>query len=73
MRDTDIATLLNKGVSYLIVGANFVIRTVIISLVKFIGKDTESEQTRLITNGVFVVQFFNTGFLLLLVNANLAE
>lgn len=28
---------------------------------------------RLITNGVFIVQFFNTGILLLLVNANLAE
>ena len=39
----------------------------------YIGKDTETEQTKLITNGVFLVQFFNTGFLLLLVNANLSE
>ena len=27
----------------------------------------------MITNGVFIVQFFNTAFLLLLVNANLTE
>ena len=39
----------------------------------YIGKPTETEQTKLITNGVFLVQFFNTGILLLLVNANLAE
>ena len=45
----------------------------IIKLIIYIGKDTESEQTRLITNGVFVVQFFNTALLLLLVNANMSE
>lgn len=45
----------------------------IIKLITYIGVDTESEQTRLITNGVFVVQFFNTALLLLVVNANLAE
>ena len=45
----------------------------IIKLIIYIGKDTESEQTRLITNGVFIVQFFNTALLLLMVNANLAE
>lgn len=49
------ASLINSGVSYLIVGVNFVLRNIIIALIKFIGKDTESEQTRLITNGVFVV------------------
>lgn len=37
----------------------------------YMAKTTESEQTELITNVVFVCQFFNTAILLLLVNANL--
>ncbi|CDW85661.1 UNKNOWN [Stylonychia lemnae] len=63
----------SSAVQYMIIGINFVLRLVIIKLIIFIGKDTESEQTKLITNGVFVVQFFNTAFLLLLVNANMTE
>jgi len=39
----------------------------------YIGKETESEQTELITDGVFIVQFFNTALLLLAANANLTE
>lgn len=60
-------------VKFAIIGINYVLRLFIISLIMYIGKDTESEQTRLITNGVFIVQFFNTALLLLMVNANLAE
>jgi len=60
-------------VQYLIVAINFILRLFIIKLIFFIGKDTESEQTKLITDGVFIVQFFNTALLLLLVNANLEE
>ena len=52
---------------------NFILRKVIISLIIYIGKDTQSEQALLITNGVFIVQFFNTAFLLLMVNANMSE
>jgi hypothetical protein len=57
----------------MIVAINYILRVFIIKLIIYIGKDTESEQTRLITNGVFIVQFFNTGLLLLAVNANLKE
>ena len=57
----------------MIVAINYVLRLFIIKLIIYIGKDTESEQTRLITNGVFIVQFFNTAFLLLMVNANMTE
>jgi len=39
----------------MIVGINFVLRLIIIKLIIYLGKDTESEQTRLITNGVFIV------------------
>lgn len=59
--------------SYSIVVINYVLRLFIIKLIIYIGQATESAQTRLITNGVFIVQFFNTGMLLLLVNANLEE
>ena len=59
--------------SIFIIGTNYILRLVIIYLIVYIGKDTESEQTRLIMLGVFIVQFFNTALLLLLVNANLSE
>ena len=63
----------NSAIQYMIVGINFVLRLFIIKLIMYLGKDTESEQTKLITNGVFIVQFFNTALLLLMVNANLSE
>lgn len=54
----------SNAVSYMIVAINYILRIFIIKLIIFIGKDTESEQTKLITNGVFIVQFFNTALLL---------
>jgi hypothetical protein len=50
-----------------------ILKTVIILLVHWVGQDTWSKQLSSITNGVFIAQFFNTGILLLLVNANLSE
>ncbi len=64
---------LSNAVSQMIVAINFVLRLFIIKCIMYIGKPTESEQTELITDGVFIVQFFNTAILLLLANANLAE
>lgn len=63
----------NNAVQYLIIAINYILRIFIIKLIIYIGKDTESEQTKMITNGVFLVQFFNTALLLLLVNANFDE
>jgi hypothetical protein len=60
-------------VKFAIIGINVILRMLIIKLIMYIGKDTESEQARLITNGVFIVQFFNTALLLLMVNANMVE
>ena len=57
----------------MIIAINYILRLFIIKLIIYIGYDTESEQTKLITNGVFIVQFFNTALLLLLVNANFNE
>lgn len=48
-------------------------RTVCIALVTWVGYPTETEQLLEITKVTFVVQFFNTAFLLLLVNADLSE
>lgn len=63
----------NSAVQYMIIAINYILRLFIIKLIVYIGYDTESEQTKLITNGVFIVQFFNTALLLLLVNANFDE
>lgn len=63
----------SRSVQFMIIGINYVLRLFIIKLIIFIGKDTETEQTRLTTNGIFIVQFFNTAILLLLCNANLYE
>jgi hypothetical protein len=52
---------------------NAILKLVIIKLIQWIGEDTVSEQLSSITNGVFYAQFFNTGFLILLVNANMTE
>jgi len=49
-----------------------VIKSVTIALITWIGYDTHSEQLTKITNNVFLGQFFNTAFLLLLVYANFA-
>lgn len=63
----------NQAVTIGIVAINFILRLFIIKLIIYIGKDTETEQTRLITNGVFIVQFFNTALLLLMVNARFTD
>lgn len=42
-------------------------------LIQWIGFPTETEQLSWITTGVFLTQFFNTAFLLLMVNADLSE
>ena len=57
----------------MLVTINYILRFAIILLIKFVGKDTESAETKLIANGVFIVQFFNTAILLLLANSNLYE
>jgi hypothetical protein len=59
--------------SFLIVAINSILRIIMITLIKWIGEDTYSQQLKSITNGVFVAQFMNTGFLMLLVQANLQE
>jgi hypothetical protein len=61
----------SNAVQYMIIAINYCLRIVLIKLCLYMAKTTESEQTELVTNSVFVGQFFNTAILLLLVNANL--
>lgn len=58
-------------VSYFIIAINFVLRMILINLICLVGQHSESGQTNSITNGVLLVQFFNTAVLLLFVNANM--
>lgn len=65
--------LLGNLVAFFIIGVNAILKILIIKLIIWIGEDTFSKRLTSITNMVFAAQFFNTGILLLLVNANLSE
>ena len=62
-----------QSIAFIIIGVNIILKLVTIKLVEWVGEDTESAQKALITKAVFIAQFFNTGFLILIVNANLKE
>ena len=65
--------LLTSALSYLLIGLNVVLRMVCIMIVDWIGYPTETKRLSQTTTVTFIVQFFNSGVLLLLINANLAE
>jgi hypothetical protein len=44
---------------------------VIITIIDKVGLDTQSKEMVFVTNAVFLATIFNTGFLLMIVNANL--
>lgn len=58
---------------YVIVIVNYVIRENIIKLITWVSYKTETEQMDMITKFTFYGLFFNTAFLLMLVNANLQQ
>jgi hypothetical protein len=68
---------LNLAITNAITGFIVVVNTILseltIRLITWIGYDTHSEMLTKITNGVFVAQFFNTGIIYLLVNANFKD
>lgn len=55
MADTFRGRVLGMLMSVVIVSINFVLRMIMISLIKWIGEDTHSKQLKSITNGVFIV------------------
>ena len=62
-----------KSLSYILVGVNYILRVVCIMLINWIGYKTATERLEKTTTVTFVLQFFNTAFLLLLINANWSE
>jgi hypothetical protein len=65
--------LWTSALSYLLIGINYILRTVCIMLVDWIGYSTETIRLSKTTTVTFIVQFFNSAFLLLMVNANMSE
>lgn len=67
------ATILSSSLSYILIGFNYILRTIVIMVVTKIGYATQTGQLERITTVTFLCQFFNTSFILLLVNADLSE
>lgn len=65
--------LLTSALSYLLIGLNYVLRMVCIMMVDWIGFPTETQRLSKTTSVTFFVQFFNSGVLLMLINADLSE
>ena len=64
---------IGTGISFIIVILNYILRLIIIYIVKIIGLHTETNQTKIIMTWIFIVQFFNTAIFNLLTYANLKE
>lgn len=65
--------MLGLSITAVIIIFNVLLKKIIFRLVVKIGEDSLSQQLTTMTNYVFFAQFFNTGILLLLVNANMTE
>lgn len=52
---------------------NVILKKIVVALVSWIGEDTVSQQKATVVKGAFLGQFFNTGFIILIVNANMIE
>lgn len=62
---------MNESIKYIIIIINTILRMIIIAIIDKVGLDTQSKEMVFVTNAVFLATIFNTGFLLLIVNANL--
>jgi hypothetical protein len=72
--DLYLSKVFGQSIAFIVVGINVILKFTVMYLVKGLaGEDTASNQKALITRGVFLGQFANTGFVILLVNANLSE
>jgi hypothetical protein len=61
-KDSFQAFVMQNSISFLTIGANIVLKEVIIMLTQWVGYETFSTELTSITRGVFLAQFFNTGF-----------
>lgn len=62
-----------SSLSYIIAFVNYFLREICIKLINWIGYRTETKRLERTTILTFIVLFFNTAFLLLMVNADLSE
>ena len=67
------AKLLALSVTVIIIVINTVLKLLVVKLVGWIGEDTISQQKGSVVKGAFLGQFFNTGFIILIVNANMKQ
>lgn len=67
------AGILNSSLGYVITIVNYVIRTICIMLIEWVGYASETKKLTVITKFTFYALFFNTAFLLLMVNADMDE
>lgn len=65
--------LYGLSITVIIVVINQILKKGIIDMVSWIGIDTLSKQMGIVAKAVFLAQFFNTGIIILIINANLAE
>ena len=65
--------VMTNAITGFIVVVNTILSELTIRMITWIGYDTQSEMMTNITNGIFVAQFFNTGIIYLIVNANFAD
>lgn len=71
--DKLLSKLLALSITLIVVVVNVIIKKVVVILVAWIGEDTISQQKASVVKGAFIGQFFNTGFIILIVNANMTE
>jgi len=64
---------MNSSLGYIITGVNYLVRTIMIMLITWIGYSSETVLLAKITSFTFFMLFFNTAFLLMMVNADMAE
>jgi len=71
--DTYFSKFLGVLITVVIISVNYFLRTLVIWLITNLRENTQSKRLSSITIGIMIAQFFNTGILLTLVNANMTE
>jgi hypothetical protein len=71
--DKFFSKVLALSITVIIIAINTILKQCVVLLVSWIGEDTVSKQKSQVVKGCFLGQFFNTGFIILIVNANMAQ
>ena len=71
--DRATVALINQGVAFLIVGVNFVLKVILVDLIKSLRLKTVTKETNYTMITIFVGQFINTAVLIVLNNASFKD